>query len=323
MTKILPGLKAAPKASRSSMETVLVDLDRVNSWKVPPFQRPVRVNAKVEQVAAEMRADGVSIQGVITLGKLPNDRAEYIVDGQHRAEAFRISGMPEIIVDLRIVHFDHMAEMAEEFVRLNDHMVKMRPDDILRGMAPGMPALQYVLKECPFVGFGQIRRRGSDSGSILGLSTVIRTWTMSAHESPNSGSVAGSAAKMATLLDLDSAKELVNFLKIAYEAWGRDYEYFRLWGGLNICLCMWLYRRLVLDKNRKATARVVILNDTQFRKCLMSISTSGGYIDWLQGRNLNDRDRSPALNKLKQIFVRRLADEGMGKIALPQPAWAS
>lgn len=319
----IPGMKAAPRASRSTMETVILDLDRVNQWKVPPFQRPVRVNAKVEAIAAEMRSEGTSIQGVITLGKLPSDRAEYIVDGQHRTEAFRISGMPEIIADIRIVHFDSMAEMADEFVRLNDQIVKMRPDDILRGMLPGLPALQHIMKECPFVGFGQIRRKSSDSGPVLGLSTVIRCWVMSSHESPNSGSVAGSAAKMATLMDMESARELVGFLKLAYEAWGRDHEYFRLWGGLNLCLNMWLYRRLVLDKNRKKTARVVVLNDTEFRKCLMSVSTNGFYIEWLVGRNLNDRDRSPALNKLKAIFVRRLADEGKGRVALPQPAWAS
>jgi hypothetical protein len=322
MTSHIPGLKAAPKAYRATMESVILDLDRINQWRVPPFQRPVRVNEKVIAIAEEMKTDQV-IQGVVTLGKLPGDRMEYIVDGQHRAEAFRLSGLPEVYADLRIVHFESMADMGEEFVRLNSAIVKMRPDDILRGMVGTMPALQHVIKECPFVGFGQVRRKSSDSGPVLSLSTVIRTWSMSAHEAPNSGSVAGSAAKMASLLDMDSAKDLVNFLKLAYEAWGRDYEYFRLWGGLNLCLNMWLYRRLVLDKSRKATARVVVLNDTTFRKCLMSVSTSGSYIEWLSGRNLNDRDRSPALNKLKQIYARRLADEGMGKVALPQPAWVS
>lgn len=321
---MMKGSREAPKAQRSSMETLIVSLDQVNQWKIPFFQRPVRVNAKVQAIAEEMRASGCEMKGVVTLGKLLNSPALYIVDGQHRVEAFRISGLPEIIADVRIVHFDTEAEMADEFVRLNSAIVRMRPDDVLRGLEPASAAMRVIRKACPFVGYDNIRRGGT-SGPIVSMSAVLRCWHGSAGETPvANGAGMGGAAGIASSTDDASAEELVRFLLTAHAAWGRDPEYFRLWGNLNLTLCMWLWRRLVLDQNR-SQKRSIVLNIAQFKQCLMRLSADHDYLDWLPGRVMGDRDRSPAYNRIKAAFVRRLSEDAKTdkKPLLPSPSWFS
>lgn len=320
----IKGKREAPKAARSSMETLIISVDQVNQWKIPPFQRPLRVNSKVEGIAKEIRESGCEITGVITLGRVAKDPAMWIVDGQHRLEAFRISAVPEVIADVRIVSFDTMADMSEEFVRLNQHLVVMRPDDILRGLEPTTSSLRLIRKECDFVGYTHIRRNGV-SGPILSMAAAIRAWTASTAETPASNAGGSSVSAMAAHMDDENAHNLVRFLQLAQAAWGRDREYHRLWAGVNLTLCMWLWRRLVLDRHRAATKRVIVISAAQFKQCLMSVSADKDYVDWLPGRTLSDRDRSPAYGRLKKIFVQRLrAESGDAKKAfLPQPAWSS
>ena len=313
----------APKKHSSTMDTKIVTLDEANAWQIPPFQRPVRINPKVAAMADELKADGVAVSGIITLGRLKDDRAYWLVDGQHRREAFRLSGLEEIIMDLRIVHYDTMAEMAAEFVHLNTALVRMRPDDLLRGIVPSLPNIQSVLDECPYLGFANIRR-GGGSGPLVSLSAVLRCWNTSANETPSSSSSGLTISGLAEQIDAEGSEDLIHFLKLAHAAWGRDPEYYKLWGNLNLALCMWLYRRLVLDKDRRGNKRVLVLTDQQFKSCLTALTSSADYLDWLGGKLLNDRDRSPALARVKAVFVRRLtADWGIAKPVLPMPAWAS
>ena len=317
----IKGTREAPKAQRSTMETLIISVEQVTQWRVPPFQRPVRVNSKVAAIAEQMRRSGCEITGIITLGKVGKEAALYVVDGQHRLEAFRISGLQEIIADVRIVQFETMADMADEFVRLNTALVRMRPDDILRGLEPATPAIRAIKQQCSFVGYDNIRRGGT-TGPILGMNTVIRCWRGSAGETPASHN--GSIAQTACELDAESVDDLVRFLQTAHAAWGRDPEYYRLWGGVNLTICMWMWRRLVLDTKR-TSSRTVVLSVAQFKQCLMSVSADRNYLDWLPGRVMGDRDRSPCYGRLKQIFARRLQEESRDgkRPLLPQPAWAS
>ncbi len=320
----IKGSREAPKNARSTMETVIISIDQVNQWRIPSFQRPVRVNAKVEAIAEEMK-NGVEIAGVITLGKIEKEQILYIVDGQHRIEAFRISGMSEIIADLRIVQFQNMAEMSDEFVRLNSALVRMRPDDILRGLEASTPFLAKIRKECPFVGYDNIRR-SSSSSPVLGMSQVVRNWAGSSTETPSPNLPGGGSVASAALhIDANSVDDLIRFLNIAHQAWGRDPEYFRLWGQLNLTVCMWLWRRLVTNVSRSGTTRYIAVTAPQFKQCLMALSANHDYLDWLPGRNLSDRDRSPCYVRIKNIFTRRLSEEmrDKRKILLPLPPWAS
>jgi len=318
------GAQAAPRSERSSMETLIITPEMVDRWQLPPFQRPLKVNPKVQKIAIEMKTSEV-VPGIITLGRLKSSTALYLVDGQHRMQAFRLSELKEAIVDIRVVTFDSMAEMAEEFVELNSAIVKMQPDDILRGLESVSKTLRKIRAECGWVGYSNVRRnKTSKSGPILSMSLLIRCWTGSSTDTP-SGSMSGrTASTVVTAMDDDTetTSHLIRFLHMAFEAWGRDDEYRRLWGGLNLTMSMWLYRRLVLDKVR-GVRRYVVLNDSQFKQCLMSQSADKLYLDWLQGRNMSERDRNPCYIHNRRIFAKRLIAEGTTKALMPTPSWAT
>lgn len=321
MGNVIPMARVAPKNVQSKMETIIVTPTMVNQWKIPPFQRPLRINEKVRSVAEQIKKTE-GIEGVLTLGKVRNDPSFWIVDGQHRKEAFVLSGIDEAIADVRLCIFDSMGEMADEFVRLNSSLVKMRPDDILRGLEGSTPALKTIREKCEFVGYDNIRRSGS--GPVLSMSALIRCWHAAQYETPTSSGAGGSVTSLANSIDQVSLQNLLAFISTAHAAWGRDLEYFRLWGNLNLALCMWLWNRLVIDRDRYGAKRYVALNIPDFKKCLMSLSADGDYLAWLPGRGLNDRDRSPGYRRIKQIFVTRLREEWNGKdVKFPAPAWAS
>lgn len=315
----LKGYREAPKAERSAMETLILTPNQIGEWRVPPFQRPVRVNQKVATLAEAISGEGGIITGVITLGRVRTDNATYIVDGQHRLEAFRISGLAECIADVRFITFDSMAEMADEFVRLNTALVRMRPDDILRGLESSTPSLAKIRRECRFVGYDQIRR--GTSSPIVGMSMLLRCWQGSLPETPVLASC--SATVVASQLTAEAAEDLVQFLIVAEKAWGRDAEYARLWNSLNMGICMWLWRRLVKDQDRQSTKRYIKLTIKQFTSCLMALSADGDYRDWLGGRKLSDGDRGPAYTRIKRIWSNRLAGEIREKIMFPQTVWGS
>jgi hypothetical protein len=83
---------------------------------------------------------------------------------------------------------------------------------------------------------------------------------------------------------------------------------------------MWIYRRMVLDQYSPKTPR---LTKDLFRKCLMSLSADENYLDWLVGRSLGERDRSPAYNRIKAAFAKRIEIETGKKPLMPSPAWSS
>lgn len=323
MSNVIPisGAERPPKSVQSKMETLIITQSMVANWKVPPFQRPVRINAKVQSVIQQIKSSE-TVEGVLTLGKVRSDPALYIVDGQHRLEAFKLSEIDEAIADVRVCMFASMADMADEFVQLNTALVKMRPDDILRGLEDSTPALRTIRKSCEFVGYDHIRR--GTSSPIVSMSALIRCWNAASYETPASSNSGLSASALAQNLDQQSVQNLIAFLSTAHAAWGRDPEYFRLWGNLNLTLCMWLWNRLVTDRERSGNKRYVVLDIPKFKRCLMSVSADGEHLSWLQGRNLGDRDRSPCYSRLKSIFARRLSeDAGGNKPSLPSPAWAS
>lgn len=315
----IKGAQLAPRSQRAKSETIIVTPEMVSKWLKPDFQRPLRINDKVQKRAVEIKADEV-IPGVLTLGRLKSSATIYMVDGQHRIEAFKMSALGEAIVDIRLMTFDTMAEMAAEYVALNSHLVKMGPDDILRGLESSSKALRKIRAECGYVGYDQIRR-GTNS-SIVGMSQLLRCWMGSAADTPVATQSGRTAASISMEIDDDETAKLIKFLHLAFAAWGREQPFHRLWSGLNLTMCMWLYRRLVIDKQR-GQKRYVVLNDTQFRQCLMSLSADDVYLDWLPGRIMSERYRSPAYAHFRRIFVSRMNSEGIAKPLMPAPAWAN
>ena len=181
----IKGGREVPKSSRRTMETLIFSVAEVSGWLLPPFQRPLRVNEKVRALSETIKEDGGVIPGILTLGKLTGEKRMWLVDGQHRIEAFKLSGLAECICDARLCQFDTMAEMAEEFVELNSALVKMRPDDILRGLEGTIPALQIIRQGCAFVGYDQIRRNNT-SAPILSMSALLRCWVGASTDTPTS-----------------------------------------------------------------------------------------------------------------------------------------
>lgn len=303
----------AEKATRSVVDTIGFTREDASNWIIPPFQRPLRVNEKVRALAEVIRHDGGVVPGMLTFGKLKD--VIYLLDGQHRREAFLISEKENGFADARTCYFNSMAEMGEEFVNLNSQLVKMRPDDMLRGMEGTLDSLQKIRSECPFVGYDNIRR--GTSSPILSMSLCLRQWELSRPEVPNSSCASG--LMLAQSMHSDDAKLLSNCLKASFTAWGRDAEYRQLWSGLNLALCMWLYRRVVLIRYSPRTAK---LTTEQFIKGLMALSASSTYLEWLVGRRLGEADRAPAYSRITSIFSSRLQSEFKEKLSWPRPAWA-
>jgi hypothetical protein len=302
----------AQKTTETTLDTWEITPDVAKSWKLPPFQRPLRVNAKVIALAGQIALDGGVIPGVFCIGSLGGER--YLVDGQHRREAFLMSDCLTGYIDVRVAHFKTMGEMAEEFVNLNSRLVNMRPDDIIRGLESSYEPIAKLRKACPFVGYDMIRR--SDKAPVVSMSTVLRTWMGSAHDVPHTSGT--SAAQLATEFTTEDSTHLMDFLGCAIAAWGKDAAYHRLWSSLNLTVCMWLYRRLVMSAYSVKTQR---LTKEQFTRCLMSLSAAEVYVDWLLGRNLNTRDLSPAYQRIKGLFASRLEVDTERKHLLPSPPW--
>jgi hypothetical protein len=312
LLKIVKPSTSAEKVTRTTVDTIEITPDLVSSWIIPPFQRPLRVNQKVIALAEMIKQDGGVIPGMLTVGVLGAKR--YLLDGQHRREAFLISKCATGYVDIRVHHFESMPEMGEEFVNLNSQLVRMRPDDILRGLEGTIESLSKIRKHCSFVGYDMIRR--SDRAPIVSMSALLRCWLASHTEVPRNAGIP--AQQLAMTLTEDESDNIVQFLDLAFQAWGRDEQYARLWGSLNLIICMWMYRRMVVTQYSPKTPR---LTKDMFRKCLMSVSSTGDYLDWLVGRKMSERDRSPCYARLKAIFAKRIEVELGSKVFLPAPAW--
>ena len=284
----------------------------LEAWLSPHFQRPLKENDKVRALAEQLKNAGGVWPGIITLGVL--DGRTYLIDGQHRKLAFAISKLEIGYTDVRIHHFTDMAEMGEEFVLLNSQLVRMQPDDILRGLEASYEPLALIRKRCPFVGYDQVRR--DSSSPIVSMSMIIRSWYAGSRETPSIGGM--SATAMAQSLTFHEAEELSGFLNEAFVAFGRDPEYYRLWSALNITMCIWMYKRLVLSQYSAKTPKIT---REQFRKRLMSLSADSDYLDYLVGRKLGDRDRSPCYQRIKGNFSKRLRSELGQDVKLPAPDW--
>lgn len=302
----------AEKRTRSVPDTIEITPKLAAAWKKPPFQRDLTINAKCEALIEEYRVGGV-VPGTITLGVL--DGETYLVDGQHRVGMFLASDVAITYGDVRTIFCADMSEMAREYVNLNQRLVSLRPDDILRGLESCYAPLRWVREKCQFVGYG--KKGKGDKAPIVSMSLVLRAWRASTVEVPAGSSA---AATLGATLTQEEAEQLVSFLSLCFEAWGRHNEYGRLWSALNMTLCAWLYRRLVIVQYSPKTPR---LTRDLFRKCLMSLSADSNYLDWLTGRTLGEHNRSPGYDRIKRCFADRLAIEMGKKPSMPAPAWAN
>jgi len=320
----LTGATEAPKKQQSKMETMILTTEVTKQWLLPPCQRPLRVNQKVLDLAQRLKEDGGCISGVITLGTVGGKpKPLYLLDGQHRIKGAELSEEEAFMADVRILDFDSVEAMGEEWVILQQQLVRNRPDDLMRALEGTVPAIGFLREHCDFVGYDNIRR--GTANPILSASQAFRNWHAASQETPANRQTP--AVEIARQMSKEDYENMVNFLLLARRAWGRDPEYGRLWSSLNLTLCMWLFRQIVLApaaKKGRNTRRHVNITREQFVKCLMALSADGHYLDWLVQRLLTDRDRVPAYSKIKTVFAKRLKQEGGfdDTPRMPQPAWA-
>ena len=295
----------------TKMETIVVTPDDVKAWRDPPIQRELKLNKKLKEVADYIKASGC-IPGIVCFGVV--DEVMYLLDGQHRREAFLQSEVEFASCDIHIRHFDTMAAMGEEFVRLNSPIAGMRPDDRLRAQEASLEVLAFLRERCPFIGYGMIRRW--DHSPMLSMSAVLRAWEGARTDVPTSPGV--SPVDLAKMMTIEGATELVSFLRLAETAWGFDREFKVLWASLNFTIVAWLYRRVVVGHDKRAQRVAPEI----FCKAMMSLSADDGHVSWLVNRMLSERTRSPAYSRVKSIMARRIDIETGRKCRLPSPAWS-
>ena len=280
--------------TETKVETIVFTRAEAEAWEVPPFQRPITVNQKVRDLAEELIRNGGIIPDVLTFGVL--DRRTYLIDELQKRNAFMLANLAEGYADTRTIYVDSMAELGRTFVRLNSHLVAMKPDDNLRGLEASLPVLAYIRKQCPFVGYGTVNR--GKSQVVTSMSVVLRAWAISAPDVPGATHAVLTVAESLTEED---GRQLAKFLQAAYNAWGKEIEYGRFWTAINLTLNMWMYRRIVLTAYSAKTQKI---DDAQFTKCLMTLSADPHYGDWLLGRKLGQIDRGPCLSKIRDIYGR-------------------
>jgi hypothetical protein len=320
------------------VDFITVSKKDTDKWEIPPeIQRPLKVNTKVIAVAQALPLTK-KLEGTITLGFW--DGVVWILDGQHRLAAFILAqekyGLADRVNILcHIEVFATRAAMAARFRLLQQSLLKMSPDDGLRPMAINTPSLQILTRECPFIGFGNIQRLFQTS-QTLSMSVLLRCWHGSSFESPSLSN--SSMSEYALSMSEAEACECASFLKLAFQVWARIPEYARLWGILNITLCMWFYRRMVLEP----ASGITKLNPDQFRVwlgCLFEDPLSipraqekmnwiSPYRDWLIGKAMNIETRRIAaqqikLRALKFLPARTKHPAKVRKLKFPSAPWMS
>jgi hypothetical protein len=305
-----------PPLPPTEMDAKIVSLEEMNSWVLPSFQRAEKLTAKVKEAAAELKTNGGIVSGTILLGKLRGDDATiYLVDGQQRRLACNLSGEKQFYIEYSLKTYVSFIAMAGEFTRANGRLVAFKPDDHLRAFEVTHPHLKKLREDCNFLGYGHAGRNAREGrGSILSMSCALKCWFGSAQESP---AVYGQATELVEQLDEIQCQHMTVFLNLAFGAWERDKCHIRMWANLNLLMCMYLYRKLVIEP------RGSTLPKGMFRNCLMSVAADSTYSDWLLGRQVYERDRDPCFKRLKRIFLARLAQEynGKNRFQFPKPEW--
>lgn len=313
----MKGIGEAPKAVQSKMDTMLLTPEGVAQWRTPPFQRPIRMNARVHEIAERLKHNGGILDGVLTLGVL--NKQTYVVDGQHRLKAFELSGLSEGIADVRVCSFVSMAEMGDEFIRLNSAIVKMRPDDILRGLEGSSPGLARIRQLCSFIGYDNLRR--GPNAPIISAARALRAWHGSTTDVPTDPSEG--AAALVARTSVEEAERMAEAYQVLWLAWGPDKDYARLWSRVNLVIVMWLWNHMVVAVDPAKTSRVTKLTKEQFKKGLVALTGDPTYLDWLFANRTVERDRSACYNRVKAIMTRRLLAEMGRRPNFPAPPWLS
>jgi len=288
------------------VEMMVLTREIVAKWEKPDFQRLLVENKNLESICCKIQKRG-RLRTTIYLGVW--EGRIYLIDGQYRICAYIGSGLTSIEAPVVTFYYSPgwigFKEMCTDFIELNGHVRKPTPNDILKAFEGINSNLKKIVSECPFVGY--IKRKSTP----LLMATTIRAWMSSASDTP--GGYSKGALDMAKDLHDTETNYLIDFLHIAHEAWGDVHENKSLWAGLNLVLCMWLYRKLVLAQwGGKST-----ISAEGFSRFLKKLCSDSAYRKHLFGKSgkINDDTRTPAYAHMIRIFG------GSKRRGLPNPEW--
>lgn len=339
----MPGLTSLSPAMVKSerppvMETMILTPDKVPEWKLPGVQRALKSNDKVLQMAIAMQLEAAQdpeeaycrIPGIITIGQVGNTR--YLVDGQHRIRGAFMRAASELLVaggvivkqglvDLRLMFFESMAELAQEFANLGSVLLPMKADDILRALAESSEHLKRVEEECPYIGYDLTGEHKKTK--LLSMSSALRAWYGSGGIVPAGGPPAREIVEK--YLNDEQTDQMLGFYHACEEAGWNNNAFRRLWGALNLGVNMWLWRRIVLGQHTQrfhGGQKPMILSREDAILCMREL-TDGGYNEWLEGRSLRYQDRMPCYTRVKELYTIGLARIGSENPRFPMADWTA
>ncbi len=112
----------------TTYETVMIDSKWVDKFLSPGWQRFL-YNSNINYFVNQLRNNTFKDNQIITVKKSKKKDEFIVIDGQHRIEAIRVSGI-SAIVDLRIVDGLEEKELLEEYVVANTGKAPRLIDDI-------------------------------------------------------------------------------------------------------------------------------------------------------------------------------------------------
>lgn len=290
------------------------------------FQRTIQRNKYVIEVAHTISSTGI-IPGQIVIGIFQG--ILWLIDGQHRRESFTIAVLGECGVtritkacaNIKYEVFDTWAAMSDRYVELQRKIRGNSPNDMLKGLEASTESLQVLRKRFPAVGYTSTRPDSKHHKGRVSAKAALQAWYGSKPETP--GRKTPPPFEIAKQLTVEEAHQLANFLRLAHSAWAFDPNYLNLWGSLNLTLCLWLYRRCVLDPVQGFPD----LTPEQFASCLTALPSEkiGGvnpYAMFLYRKGLRELDRGPVYMQVTRVFTATLRANHKLRVKFPKPEWA-
>jgi hypothetical protein len=293
-----PGLPAKmrnnPSIRHMSIDQMLIDRHTIQEvWKVPPFQRHILLNKRFFTLVAEFRQTHCLPYGTLLIGCW--NSILYVVDGNHRMAACIESGVPAIRANVQYVRFDTYVAMVAAYNKVQIPIKVSTPNDRLKVLADLHPPLQSIANACNFVTFS--KAAAGQAGQLLTMSMLIQVWEWSKVNPPRpfGGASLEDLAKPLTQVDADN---LIIFFQLCRFRFGLSPA---LWRAQNLALCLWLYRRLVLQENVDGE-KWSNLTPAEFSVGLAGL-VNGLYETCVTGKQLSsDADRNRIWAKLVQGF---------------------
>lgn len=310
---VIPLRTKPQKTTRTRTDTISFTVEDIDKWKRPLFQREVKHTARFKDCAELIRTNDGVIPGMVTLGIENGTNDIYKVDGNHRTEAAKATGLGLFYADVRYV-YGTMEDFAEEYSRLNEQISATRPDDRLRAAAVINPRINRLIATCKVVGF----KAGKKPKLKISMSSVLRAWNNASRGTPATRGRAAAATDIIKAMSDADFQHLTNLLGHCERAWGRDEEYSNLWSQMNLTMVIWLYCRLVIEDPK--SVKLKRLTSSLFENCLMELSVDLRYCEWLKGKN-GGNHRNPCYAKVKERFAKRIKSDTGVKPNLPQPSW--